>query len=202
MIEYFYAFLLGMLSILSPCTFILIPVMLSKVNDRIKDIILFLSGVIVTFVILGIITAVTGILLTSFIGNYIYLVSAVITLVLSLHILGIFRFNIPSLSGMETKNNFIIGLLYGGVVLSCIGPLIGAVLAYIVAKAEIAYGISMMLVFSLGFVTPFLIFGGIITDKSVRQKIMQHSGFIQKISGLLMLFASLYLFWYGFGGFQ
>jgi len=201
MIEYFYAFILGMLSILSPCTFIIIPVMLSNVTSKIKKIVLFLSGIVATFSILGILSAITGKLLTSYIGDYIYLVSAFITLLMGLNLIGVISLKINSVfTSINSKNEFLVGMLYGGVVLSCIGPLLGAVLVYIVTKATIFYGLTMMLSFSLGFIAPFIIFGTIITDKGVQSKLMHHHDLMKKFSGTILILVSAYLFFIGFRG--
>ena len=201
MIEYFYAFVLGMLSILSPCTFIIIPVMLSNATAKLKKIVLFLSGIVTTFSILGVLSALTGKLLTSYIGDYIYLISASITLLMGLNLINVISLEIHSVfTRINSKNDFIIGMLYGGVVLSCIGPLLGAVLVYIVTKATILYGFTMMLSFSLGFIAPFIIFGTIITDKNVQSKLMHHHDIIRKLSGTILILVSTYLFFIGFRG--
>lgn len=201
MIEYLYAYTLGLLSIISPCTFIVIPIMTADLNARLSKILSFLGGITVTFGILGILSAVTGKLLTNFMGPYLYLFAGIVTLAAGLNMVNVITTQIPSLfTGVKTKNSFLMGLLYGGVALSCVGPLMAAVLVYITAKASILYGFIMMYLFSLGFITPFILFGFLITDKKISKKLMSYSAIIRKIGGVLLILVSIYLLFVAFRG--
>ncbi len=195
-VELLYAFLLGILSILSPCTFIIIPLMTTEIHSRLSRILKFMIGIVITFSALGVLSGLTGKLLTNFIGPYLYLLAAIVTSITGLNMLDVFRLNIPSLfPSYKTRNLFILGLIYGGVILSCIGPLLAVILVYIVAEATIFYGFIMMLFYSLGFITPFILFGILITDKNIALKMMKHSAIIRKIGGVLLLLVSVYLFY-------
>lgn len=199
--ELFYAYLLGLLSILGPCTFVIVPVMTSDLNAKLGKILSFLFGITVTFGILGVLSALTGKLLTNFMGPYLYLFAGAITLVGGLNMLNIIKVHLPVLfSNIKTKNNFFMGLIYGGVLLGCVGPLLASILVYIIAKASILSGFLMMFVFSLGFTTPFVLFGFLITDKSISQRLMRYSFKIRKIGGVLLLLVSIYLLFIAFNG--
>jgi len=190
-----YAYILGMLSILSPCTFVIIPVITAEINTKLKRILQFLIGITITFTLLGLLSAVTGKLLTNFIGPWLYLFAALVTLIAGLDMTSIIKLKIPSLfKTYNRKNTFILGLIYGGVALSCIGPLLSAILVYITAKADIFYGSVTMLVYSLGFIVPFILFGILITDKDIVKKIIKHSLAIRKIGGVLLILVAGYLF--------
>ena len=190
--ELIYAYLLGLLSIMSPCTFIIVPVMTSDLNAKLKNILGFLGGITITFGVLGILSALTGKLLTNFLGPYLYLFAGLVTLVAGLNMLSIIELRLPQLR-VKTKNYFILGLLYGGVALSCVGPLMASVLVYITAKASVLYGFLMMYVFSLGFITPFILCGFLITDKHICNKLMKHTVWLRKIGGIMLLLVSIYL---------
>ncbi len=199
--EMIYAYVLGLFSILSPCTFIIVPMMLSDVNTRLRRVLSFLGGITVTFGFLGVLSALTGKLLTSFFGAYLYLFAGSVTLIAGLNMLDVISIHIPLLfSNVKTKNNFLTGLLYGGIALSCVGPLIASILVYIVAKASLVQGFLMMYIFSLGFITPFVFCGFLITDKNICDKIIKYSVVIRKIGGLLLLFVSTYLLFLAFRG--
>jgi len=198
-IEFVYAFLLGMMSIISPCTFIVIPLITMDLNSKLMRIFSFLSGITIIFIILGILSAITGKLLTNFLGPYLYLFAGAITLIAGLDILNLIEINLPTIfTGIKTKNNFLMGLIYGGVALSCIGPLMAPVLAYITAKTSILYGALMMAFFSLGFIIPFILFGFLMTDDRISKKLMKYTLTIRKIGGALLL--SGYLFFIAFRG--
>jgi len=193
-IEIGYAYILGLLSIISPCTFIIVPIMMSDINSRIRKLLGFLLGIVVTFSVLGILSALTGKLLTNFMGPYLYLFAGIITLAAGLNMVGIILLRLPALfSRVKTKNNFLMGLIYGGVALSCVGPLMASVLVYITLKASLVQGLIMMSVFSLGFITPFLLFGLLITDKKFSAKLMKHSLTIRKMGGVMLILVSSYL---------
>jgi len=192
--EIIYAYLLGLLSILSPCTFIIVPVMISDLNSRLRKILGFLGGITITFGILGILSAITGKLLTNFFGFYLYFFAGIITLIAGLNMYGIIELNMPSFFGqVRVKNSFLMGIIYGGVALSCVGPLLASVLVLITAKSSILLGFVMMYVFSLGFITPFILFGFIITDRRICERLMIYSSIIRKFGGIVLLFVSFYL---------
>ncbi len=199
--EMIYAYVLGLLSILSPCTFIIVPVMVSDLSARLSRVIAFLGGITITFSVLGILSALTGKLLTNFMGPYLYIFAGLVTLIAGLNMLEIIDLHLPQLfTKVKTKNNFLMGLLYGGVALSCVGPLMASVLVYITTKASVLYGFLMMGVFSLGFITPFVLCGLVITDKKVCEKINKYSLTIRNIGGILLLLVSAYLFFVAFKG--
>jgi len=201
MLELFYAYVLGLLSILSPCSFIVVPVITSEINARLQRILKFLIGLAITFSILGILSAMTGRLLTNFLGPWLYLLSAIITLTAGLDMLNLIKLKIPNLfMAHKGMNTFVLGLIYGGIALSCIGPLLSVILAYIVTKASIFYGFIMMLIYSLGFVTPFVLFGILITDKEIIKKISKYSAAIRKAGGILLILVSGYLFYFASRG--
>ena len=58
----------------------------------------------------------------------------------------------------------------------------------------------MMGVFSLGFITPFVLCGLVITDKNVCEKITKYSLTIRKVGGVLLLLVSAYLLFVSFKG--
>ena len=199
--EMTYAYVLGLLSILSPCTFIIVPIMLSDLNAKLSKILAFLFGITVTFGVLGMLSALTGKLLTNFMGPYLYIFAGAVTLFAGLNMLDIIDLRLPQFfMKVRTKNNFLMGMIYGGIALSCIGPLMASVLVYITAKASVLYGFLTMGIFSLGFITPFILFGLVITDKGMCKKINRYSLIIREIGGILLVLVSAYLFFVAFRG--
>ncbi len=202
MLEFISAYILGILSILSPCTLIIIPLLTAKADTKLKEILKFLAGLVITFTILGALSALAGKLLTNFMGPYLYLFAAIITFVSGLDLLNLIKLKIPHIfSPVQPQNNFFFGLIYGGVALSCLGPLLSIVLVYVVSKANIFSGMVMMLLYSLGFVTPLMLFGLLINDKSVAKRLMKHTLTIRKVGGIVLLLVSGYLFYLASRGF-
>lgn len=201
--NYFYALILGILSIIGPCTFIMVPVILDKVKNSLFQVIYFFPGILLIFVLLGITASITGIVFTNSINRYLYFIAGIVTLVSGLKMLGAIKIEYPHLKAPnKTSHPFFDGILHGAVILGCIGPQLAAVLSFIIAQKNIFNGIFMILFFGLGFILPFLIFGTIITDQAIQFKIMQYANSIQKTGGVLMMGAATYLLYFSFQGFQ
>jgi len=194
-----YAYVLGLLSILTPCTLIIVPVLTADITAKRNKIMSFLGGVLVMFGALGVLSAVTGKLLTNFVGPYLYLFAGIVTLVSGLYMLGVVKFGF-SLKHGGVKTTFAGGLLYGGVMLSCVGPLLASVMVYITATGSVMTGLVLMSLFSLGFLTPFILYGFLITDKKVVHKLMKYAPTIQKVGGVVLILVSAYLLWVAMGG--
>lgn len=200
--NYLYVFILGILSILSPCTFIMIPVILNKIKKSFKEIIYFLLGIILVFVVLGIIASLTGIVFTLAINQYLYLFAGIVTMFSGLGVLGAVKIEYPRMEdNKKSSESFFDGLIHGGATLGCIGPQLAAFLTFIIAQRNVINGILMTVFFAFGFSFPFFLFGMIITDKSVQHKLMNKVVLITRIGGVLMIGAASYLLYFALKGF-
>ncbi|MBI5398247.1 sulfite exporter TauE/SafE family protein [Candidatus Woesearchaeota archaeon] len=200
-LEIVYAFALGLLSIASPCIFVMIPVILSYIGSDAKKIVLFFTGHTIIFVLLGIIAALTGKLLTVALGRYLYLAAGAFTLFFGLARFGVVSLPMPKVCHPKnSKSSFVLGLLFGLICLGCLGPLLAAVLIFVVAKASVIPGALIMLSYGIGFSIPFIIFGCILTDKSLKKRLLHKEKALKIISGSLLLVASLYLLYLGLRG--
>ncbi len=193
-IELSTAFVLGLLSILSPCTFVIIPMVASHAATKARNIFLFLTGFVLMFAILGMLAAYTGKLLTNFLGPWLYIIAGSITLFTGLYLLDVLPIHVPLFSFHKPQNNFLFGLLFGGIGLSCMGPQLAAVLSIIFAKANIEAGFFLMAAYALGFSLPFILFGTSLSSKPFQKFFLRHVSLLQKVSGLLLIGTALYLF--------
>src|SRR3989344_1045734 len=161
----------------------------------------FILGILLIFILLGIIASITGIVFTNNINRYLYFIAGIVTLVSGLKMLGAIKIVYPHLKEpIKTSHSFFDGILHGAVILGCIGPQLTAILSFIIVQKNIVNGIFMILFFGLGFILPFVIFGTIITDQVIRLKMMQYANVIQKTGGVLMLGAATYLLYFSFRG--
>lgn len=200
--NYLYAFILGILSIVGPCTFIMVPVILNKIKRSLIGVIYFFSGILLVFISLGIIASLTGIVFTNSVNRYLYFITGMVTLISGLGMLGAIKIEYPHLQEPNKNSHaFIDGLLHGGVILGCIGPQLASVLTFIIAQRNIVNGIFMIIFYGIGFITPFFIFGLIITDKVFQLKLMRQMMLIQRIGGILMLATSVYLIYFSLQGY-
>ena len=200
--NYLYAFILGILSIVGPCTFIMVPVILNKIKKSLIEVIYFFSGVLLVFISLGIIASLTGFVFTNSANRYLYFIAGIVTLISGFSMLGAIKIEYPHLQESNISSHaFIDGLLHGGVILGCIGPQLASILTFIIAQRNITNGIFMIIFYGFGFITPFFIFGLIITDKVFQLKLMKHMVLIQRIGGVLMLATSVYLIYFSLQGY-
>lgn len=83
----------------------------------------------------------------------------------------------------------------------CTGPQLASILTFIIAQGNLVNGVLMIIFYGIGFIAPFFIFGLIITDKIFQLKLMKHVILIQKIGGVLMMAASVYLIYFSLQGY-
>lgn len=205
------AFLGGIVSSLSPCALGLLPVIIGYVGgqEHKKDaklmiqVLSFILGISITLTIIGISCALTGQVLGASANPYVILFLASLILVMGLQMLGILYIPIPQLVKSLPQNNsgsvFIIPALIGAAfalgTTPCSTPILASIMAFASIKSNLWAGALLFFLFSLGqgvilfiaaFFTnlcrKFLALGGL-------------SSFMMKISGLVLIFASLYLFY-------
>lgn len=197
MITYLYVYVLGVLSILSACTIIVLPVLLSQVMGRRKKLrtaIMFSSGFSISFAILGAITGFVGEAFVPQNERYFLIFSAAVTFLMSLRFFRIINFNIPSLHvRFLPKNTFFLGTVFGFVALSCISALLTAVFVFALAQKSIVMSVIIFLIYSLGYVTPLIAVSTIIEEDKITSYMAKNRGKVDFISGLLLLFASGYI---------
>ncbi len=200
--NYLYAFILGILSIVGPCTFIMVPVILNKIKNSMMEVIYFFSGILLVFISLGIIASLTGIVFTNSVNRQLYFIAGIVTLISGLGMLGAIKLELPHLQEPNNHSHaFINGLLHGGVILGCIGPQLASLLTFIIAQRNLVNGVLMIIFYGIGFISPFFVFGLIITDKVLQFKLMRHMTLVQRIGGILMLASAVYLIYFSLQGY-
>lgn len=158
------AFVGGVLTLLSPCSVMLLPAFFSYAFADPKKLLartgIFYLGLITTLVPLGVLAGTLG----SFVNDHRHLlvtIAGAIVIVLGL----IMLLNIPlpflrgpqaSAEGTSTASVYALGTVYGlaGV---CAGPLLGAVLAVAAVSGNALWGGIVLLVFAAGMALPLLI---------------------------------------------
>lgn len=159
-IGYTGAFLGGILTLLSPCSVMLLPAFFAyafaspgKLLGRTA---LFYVGLLTTLVPLGMLAGFAGSLLTT---NRSALVTGAAIVVMVIGVLQIVGVEIPWLNrranggGTSAVSVFVLGSVYG-VAGVCAGPILGSVLAVAAAGGNPVYGGIMLAVFALGMALP------------------------------------------------
>lgn len=169
------AFLGGALTLLSPCSVMLLPAFFSYAfADRTTVLTrtgVFYLGLITTLVPLGILAGSLGALVNQHRSTLVTVVSILVIvlgalLLLNIPIPGLSRLSsAPSVgapgapggsSSISALSTYALGTVYG-VAGVCAGPLLGAVLAFAAFSSNALYGGLILLVFAAGMTAPLLI---------------------------------------------
>jgi cytochrome c-type biogenesis protein len=170
------AFAAGVLSFLSPCVLPLIPSYISFITGLSLDdagarrwvafthALMFVLGFTVIFILLGASATAVGALLRQH-RVWLERVGGGLIVVFGLYLLGVFqlgalarerRFHIQD-KPLGYLGSGLVGLAFGAGWSPCIGPILGAVLAYTSATATLGQGVVLLLSYSLGLGVPFLL---------------------------------------------
>lgn len=164
-IGYFGAFVGGILSILSPCSVMLLPAFFAYAfTDRTKLLSrtgLFTLGLLATLIPLGVFSGVFGSLLGA---HRNVLITTVAVLIMVVGALQLFAVPIPGLSrsgGADANSTsgfsvFVLGTVYA-VAGVCTGPILGSVLMIASLGGSAAYGAIVLTIYALGMVVPLVI---------------------------------------------
>ena len=160
------AFLGGLISLLSPCSALILPSFLATSFHQRKKMLLattiFSLGILTIMLPLGL-----GLLaIISFLSSYRRLITLVIGILLSLE--GLFQLSGRSLLmphiniSMKTKNHhlssvFYLGLASGIGTMSCVGPILGAIITLAANSTQAFSAISLILAYTLGLVGPLFL---------------------------------------------
>ncbi|NYV28002.1 sulfite exporter TauE/SafE family protein [Streptobacillus felis] len=196
-------FLGGIFMFFSPCIFPLLPVyfgVLEKDNKKFRNTILFLLGISLAFILLGFGFGLLGDILYN---PVIRIIAAIIIIILGLQQLEIFSFSFLektktlqnsrkySNSGLES---FMLGLTFSLGWTPCIGPILAGVLLLAGDSGTALQGAFLLLVFVLGFATPFLIFTVFYDKLTEKIKIIKSNlGLLKKASAILIIIMGLLL---------
>ncbi|MFI5256802.1 MAG: cytochrome c biogenesis CcdA family protein [Gemmatimonadales bacterium] len=209
------AFSAGLLSFLSPCVLPLIPSYLTFVTGVGIDelghskraafvhALLFVLGFTLIFVALGASATVFGRLLLAY-RVWITRIGGALIVLFGLYLLGVARiaaFDREHRIHLANKpvgylGSVFVGVAFGAGWTPCLGPILGAILTYTAAEADLSRGLPLLLAYSLGLALPFLLAAVAVerfltTVKRFRPylaRVSQVSGALLVVIGLLMMF--------------
>jgi len=210
------AFVGGFLSFISPCVLPLIPVYLSYITGiSIEELktkrgisfslllhsLLFVFGFSTIFLFLG--------FASSFIGSFfiekkdiIEKVAGIFIIVLSIHLIGIYRFKFldvekkvnPLHVTLPFLRSFLVGFAFGFGWTPCIGPILSAILAIAATYGSPLKGTILLTFYSLGIAVPFLISGLFINIFFVFfSKLRKHLRKVEIFAGTFLLLLGILL---------
>ncbi|MFH0703012.1 MAG: cytochrome c biogenesis protein CcdA [bacterium] len=210
-------FLGGVISSLSPCTLGLLPLIIgyiggySKTSNKkiIIQLLFFVIGLSLVLTMLGIVSALAGKAFGFWAKPVWSLIIASFIMIMGLNLLEIIEIPIPSIIKQmpQNKNNSLIlyPILLGGIfafaTTPCSTPILAGIMAYASLKANIFLGGALLFFYALGQGI-ILVLAGLFT--SLLKKIMvfkQISQNFVKISGIVLILVSIYIYLSVFGVF-
>ncbi|RLE70454.1 MAG: hypothetical protein DRJ37_06480 [Thermoprotei archaeon] len=213
-----FIFVAGMISAFSPCILPLLPLLfVFQFKNSFRRIVLMNAGLILSFTLLGVVTGSIGWLLTSWrailekiayiamvgfgvfllvdkLNSYLIRVSSVIS-----NFVGRKAGSLGSDFGV-----FVFGLILGVLWFPCIGPIVGAVLVYIMILGTPSVGFLVMLIYAIGFALSIYLTVRIFEkakaridklrgskrkreEKKFRKKLMSRGRILEKLAGIFLI---------------
>lgn len=205
------SFLGGLIASISPCSLAMLPIVIGYIggfnkNDN-KNTMLqltsFILGSAIVFSIIGIICAITGKVFISIAGGYFVIFISSLLLAMGLHLLGILDLNIPTLISKIPSNSknskYLYPMLLGAIFAiggtPCSTPILAGIMSFAAITNNILISVLMLFMFALGEGV-ILILAGMFTN-AIKQidKVAEYSDIFLKLIGVIMVIASIYLFY-------
>ncbi len=191
----------GFASVLSPCVLPVIPIIVTGSDKDSKYRPLFIvAGLSLTFILMGILSSLTGSLIT---GKMHYIEKIAGGIIVIFGIMMLLDINIFKKMTFFTKignrsggkiNGFFLGFTLGIIWIPCVGPLLSSVLALVAKDGNLMNGAFLLLIYSLGFSIPMLLAG--YSSQVFRSKIRnlgKHTELVRYISGGLLVVFGIYI---------
>jgi len=212
LLAYVGVFLGGILSSSSPCVLATIPLVIGYVGgysegDRRKAVLYsltFILGLSLTFTVLGAIASVIGGLF-GMVSRTWYFVVGGIAVVMGLHLIGLFEWNLPIPIHLQPKKRgilgaFLLGLFFGIVSSPCATPVLALILTFVATKGEVVYGTSLLFIYALGHCALIFLAGtatGFVENFVKSKGISNVTAWGKRIGGSIVVFAGIYLIYLG-----
>ncbi|QNO16293.1 cytochrome c biogenesis protein CcdA [Alkalicella caledoniensis] len=207
-INFYIAFGAGVVSILSPCIFPLLPSLFAQMvafNPRGKKLILFFNtvsfilGFSIIFILLGGSASILGRVIYNTLG-VLRRIGGMFIVLMGLNMVGIINLNLfPVRSRVIKKHNsyggsFLLGVVLAGGWLPCVGPVLASILVLGSNSATVYEGMFLLSFYCLGFSLPIFVsmmfFGSILNIS----KLNKYLPLIQRISGIILIVVGILVF--------
>lgn len=212
------AFVAGMLISFTPCVYPIIPIQLGFIGGQtatrdagqkgrlslrgFKLSVLFVIGMAIVYAALGAFASLTGTLFGIWAASpWTYIVVGNVILVLALSMLDVFQLPTPQFlanwnpkrKGKGYVSALLVGAASGLVVGPCTAPALGAALAYVGTKGNVAFGTSVLFVFALGMGVLMIVLGTFSGALAAMPRSGQWMVRVKKAFGVVMIVIAEYL---------
>ena len=203
------SFIGGLIASVSPCSLSMLPLIVGYVGGYSKNtpaktfiqMLFFVLGTAIVFSAIGIICAITGKVFVTFAGGYFGIVVASIIMVMGLKLMGVLDFELPVLiKEMPQGTNMflypvILGMVFALAGSPCSTPILAGIMAFASLSANIFQAVIMLFLFSLGQGVILIFAGFLVSNLKNMKNFYKFSNFLLKFSGVLLVLASIYIFY-------
>lgn len=175
-LAYLVSFLGGVAASFTPCIYPILPILIGVIGAKTEKSrwqgfrlsLAFVSGMAVTYSLLGMAAALTGRLFGTLTTHpAAYLVVGNICLVFALSMLGLFEIQLPGAWGKAGAGEppqglgtvFLMGAGSGLVAAPCTVPVLGVLLTFVAQTRSVVFGFSLLFVFALGLGMLLIVLG-------------------------------------------
>jgi len=207
------AFIAGVASFVSPCILPLIPAYLSLMGGTslqdlkaqrslrkvaVVNTLFFIAGFTVLFIVLGVLFS-SALGLLSGLTTTIDIAAGIIVVFLGLNFIfdfvGFLNFERRfQLQGRPSSKigSLLFGMAFGAGWSPCVGPILGSILLLAGTSGSVLKGSALLLIYSLGLGTPFLL-SGLFLSQALEQlaKLRRHIGAVKTASGIFLVLIGL-----------
>jgi cytochrome c-type biogenesis protein len=182
----------------------------NAVGSRLKGIALslvYVTGIAVTYSILGTIASFTGTIFGRISTNPVtHIVVGSIIILFGLSMLGLFHIHLPhkiKLNNHKRENYFsalLLGLSSGLIASPCLTPALGSILLYLTTKKNLLYGATLLFSFAYGMGLVLIligVFSGILVNLPKAGRWMEY---VKKIGALVLMIMGAYFIYAGIRG--
>ncbi len=205
------AFAGGVVASVSPCSLAMLPLMIGYVGGCSKEtpyrtfvqLCCFILGTAIVFTVIGVICAVTGSVFASVFGGYFTLIMASILLIIGLKIIGILDFEIPVIIKSMPQNNtsslfvypLLLGVAFALAGTPCSTPILAGIMVFAAMGKNLLAAVIMLFLFAVGQGLILIVAGMFTSGLKNIKKFACYTDGLMKISGVLLILVSLYLFY-------
>ena len=165
--QYFIAFLEGIITFISPCLLPMLPVYVSyfagggerSAGKTLKNALGFTAGFTLVFALMGALAGTLG----GFLAQYrvaVQIVTGLVVVLFGLHFLGVFQLGVFRPAARRNPGFFsslLFGLVFSVGWTPCVGAFLGSALMLASQQGQALAGVLMLLAYSLGLSIPFIV---------------------------------------------
>lgn len=205
------SFLGGVISSLSPCTLGILPIIIGYIAGYSKkntfkifiQMSFFIIGMALVLTTLGLLCAIGGKILVNRYAEIFALIVSSIVFIMGLNLLGLLEFQLPVFIKEMPQNRsndlvlypLLIGSLFALATTPCSTPILAGIMGFASLSANMVIAGLMLFLFALGQGLVIIVAGVFTSILKQLRSISRVSSVLMKLSGLLLVVVSFFLYW-------